>query len=80
MDCDQPNFMCSFGPDPRSFSGAVIPPRTHEPPKAVPLPIGGAAITRPPYEISLATIGAIAVNLHFPEKVPIHLLNSVLNL
>ncbi len=81
MDCDQPNFMCSFGLDPRSFSSvAIISPRTHELPKAVPLPIGGAVITGLSLEISLAAIGAIVVNLRFPEKVPIHLFNSVLNL
>lgn len=81
MDCDQPNFMCSFGLDPRSFSSvAIISPRTHEVPKAAPFSIVGAAITGPPYEISLAVVSAIAANLHFPEKVPIHLFNSVLNL
>lgn len=81
MDCDQPNFMCSFGPDPRSLSSvAIISPRTHELPKAVPLPIGGPAITGPPYEVSLAAISPVAVNLHFQKKVSIHLFNSVLNL
>jgi len=81
MDCDQPNFMCSFGLDPRSFSSvAIISPRTHELPKAAALSIGGADIAGPPYEISLAAIRAMAVNLHLPEKVPIHLFNSVLNL
>jgi hypothetical protein len=73
--------MCSFGLDPRSFSSAAImSPRTYEFPKAVSLVIGGAVITGWFHEISLAGIGAIAVNPHFPEKVPIHLFNSVLNL
>ena len=81
MDCDQPNFMCPFGLDPRLFSSVgIISPHTHEPPKAAPLAIVGPAITGPPYEISLAAIGAVAANAHFQGKVPVHLLNSVLNL
>jgi hypothetical protein len=80
MDCDQPNFMCSFRPDPASLASAVIPARTQELPNAMPLVIEGAAITGPPHETSLATISATTVDLHFPKKVPIHLFNSVLSL
>lgn len=80
-DCDQPNFMCPSGPDPRLFSSVgIISPRTDEPPKGAPLAIIGPAVTGPPYEVSRAGIGAAAVNLHFPGKIPIHLFNSVLNL
>lgn len=80
MDCDQPNFMCSLRPNPTSLTSAVIPARTHELGKAVTLSVGAAEFAGPPYETALATTGARAVNLHFPEKVPIYLFNSILNL
>jgi len=81
VECNQPNFMCPFGVDQGSFSGiAIISPRTHEFPETVLSPIGEAVTRRLFYEIFLADMGAIAANFHFPEKVPIHLLNSVLNL
>lgn len=81
MDCDQPNFMCSF-PAPVLFSGvALASVRNPDFPKDAQCSIGWAVPVGSFGETSLAAnhVG-VAFRVHPPQKLPIHLFNSVLTL
>ena len=81
MDCDQPNFMCSF-PAPGSFSDiALASVRNHDFSKDAQCPIGWVVPVGSSDETSLAANNlGVAFRIHPAQKVSINLFNSVLTL
>lgn len=81
MECDQPNFMCSF-PAPASFSDvALASVRNHDFSKDAQCPIGWAVPVGSSGETSLAAnhVG-VAFRTRPAQKVSIHLFNSILTI